>query len=127
MTTVSPFRNEPTTDFADAANQRAFRDALERVRGQLGRTYPLRIGGQAVEHSRTFDNLNPARPNEVIGRHVVAGPADVEAGIAAADRTFPSWAATPAADRAGVLFPGERLQPAHQSALRRRPASADTQ
>ena len=104
MTTPKPFRNEPTRNFSDPADQAAFRETLERVRQQLGRTYPLRIDGRDVSHSQTFDSVNPARPSEVIGTHIVATVEDVNAAVEAADRAFTSWSATATEVRVDLLF-----------------------
>src|SRR5207244_8301026 len=65
----SPFRHEPGLDFAAPAEHARFEEALARVRSQLGRTYPLVIGGREVARGETFASLNPARPAEVIGHH----------------------------------------------------------
>ena len=45
---LPPFRNEPLTDFTRPEARAAMRAALEEVRGQLGRSYPLAIGGREV-------------------------------------------------------------------------------
>jgi len=105
MTTLIPhFRNEPETDFSGSAAQADFRAALDRVRGQLGRRYPLVIGGHAVSHPETFDSINPAHPDQIVGTHVTATPEDVNAAVEAAERAFPAWSATPARERAELLF-----------------------
>ena len=109
ITSVPPFRNEPTTDLSEAGNQRAFREALERVRGQLGRSYPLRIGGRAVTRPETFTSINPAHPDQVVGTHAVATVEDVNAAVQAAESAFPAWSATPAERRAELLFRAAEL------------------
>ncbi|HVF44299.1 MAG TPA: hypothetical protein VM936_14850, partial [Pyrinomonadaceae bacterium] len=62
------FRNEPFTDFSNEENARAMREALGRVRSELGREYPLVIGGERVETGDILESLNPARKTEVVGR-----------------------------------------------------------
>ena len=42
------FRNEPLTDFTKEENAQAMRAAIETVKGQLGREYPLVIGGERI-------------------------------------------------------------------------------
>jgi 1-pyrroline-5-carboxylate dehydrogenase len=101
---IAPFVNEPATDFSDARARDAFGDALRRVRAEkLGRLYPLRIGDQAITHAEVFDSVNPARPAEVVGRHVVATADDVGAAVRAANQAFASWSMTSAQDRADLL------------------------
>ena len=45
---LNEFRNEPFTDFTQEANAQAMRDALAQVRSELGREYPLVIGGERI-------------------------------------------------------------------------------
>ena len=61
------FRNEPFTDFSKEENARAMREAVARVKSELGREYPLVIGGERIKTGRTFDSLNPANKTEVVG------------------------------------------------------------
>ncbi len=98
------FRNQPFTDFKTHENSRKMREALELVRGQLGREYDLIIGGQ---HRRTADKIrsvNPARPAEVVGVHQKAGAEQVEPAMQAALAAFASWSRTPVATRAALLL-----------------------
>ena len=69
-----PFSNEPLTDFACAENASAFQASLDRVRAQLGRTYPLVIGGEKIYTPETFDSINPANPSQIVGRMSKATP-----------------------------------------------------
>ena len=100
----SPFRHEPGLDFAAPEEDERFEEALARVRSQLGRTYPLVIGGTEVDRGETFASLNPARPAEVIGHHAAATLDDVDAAIAAAGEAFADWSQTHAEERAALLF-----------------------
>ncbi|MEI7554732.1 L-glutamate gamma-semialdehyde dehydrogenase [Candidatus Chlorohelix sp.] len=99
QTTLAPFKTEPGLDFTLPAEQQAFQAALESVRGKLGVTYPLWIDGKPVVHAETFSSVNPAHPDEIIAKHVVTRPEDVEAAIAAAEKTFPLWSATSIQER----------------------------
>src|SRR5881398_2854158 len=45
---LPPFRNEPLTDFTQESARAAMKTALADVTKQLGRTYPLVIGGKRV-------------------------------------------------------------------------------
>jgi RHH-type proline utilization regulon transcriptional repressor/proline dehydrogenase/delta 1-pyrroline-5-carboxylate dehydrogenase len=104
-TKPSPFRNEPPTDFARAENREAMRLALEKVRGQLGRRYPLVIGGNEVDTGlRSMDSVNPSQSSRVVGQVALASVQDAESAVAAARTAFPAWAATAVADRAAILM-----------------------
>src|SRR5215211_972256 len=99
-----PFRHEPSLDFSAPGQNDVFDEALERVRSGLGRTYPLVIGGDEVARNETFRSINPARPDEVVGRHAVATLDDVDAALAAAGDAFLTWSQTPISERASLLF-----------------------
>jgi len=61
------FRNEPFTDFTKEENAQAMRAALEKVKGELGREYPLVIGGERINTGDTLDSINPANRAQVVG------------------------------------------------------------
>ena len=104
-TKLPPFHNEPPTDFARAENRESMRRALDEVRTQLGRRYPLSIGGKEVDTgSRLLDSVNPSQSSRVVGQAALAGVEHAAAAVAAARSAFPAWAATPAADRAAILI-----------------------
>ncbi len=102
---IPPFRNEPTTDFARGENRDAMRRALEAVRGQLGKRYPLIIGGDEVDTGpRRLLSLNPSHNSRVVGETSQAGAEHADRAVAAARAAFPDWAATPCRDRAAILI-----------------------
>ncbi|MGC9198573.1 MAG: L-glutamate gamma-semialdehyde dehydrogenase [Acidobacteriaceae bacterium] len=101
---LPPFRNQAPTDFSSAENKRAMRQALDRIRVELGRTYDLIIGGSDLQTSTTFPSLNPANPSEVVGIHYHATTREADHAVEAAQRAFASWRKTPAADRAALLL-----------------------
>ena len=61
-----PFINEPLADFTRPENKQAQADAIEQVKSELGRTYPLIIGGKKISNEKTFASINPAQPNQVV-------------------------------------------------------------
>ncbi len=98
------FKNEPLTDFSDAANAERMQKALEKVRAQLGRTYPLIIDGKTHADGPTFDSINPANPDQVVGRFPKATVEQANQAIEAADRAFQGWSRVPARKRAEMVF-----------------------
>ena len=106
---LAPFRNEPTLDFTVAANRSAFADTLERMRGRLGREYPLWIGGEPVESGDFVQSWNPAHPDQLIGRHAAAGVEEVDRAVAAGWSAFPDWSRTPIEERAALLLRGAEV------------------
>ncbi len=101
---VGPFRNEPATDFSKPENVQAMRAAIEKVRAQLGREYPLIIGGKHVTTQDKIRSINPARPHELVGLFQKAGKEQVEPAMKAALKAFESWSRTPVEERAQLLF-----------------------
>ncbi|HEV3219807.1 MAG TPA: L-glutamate gamma-semialdehyde dehydrogenase [Candidatus Acidoferrales bacterium] len=99
-----PFRNELVLDFTKEENARRMREAIAQVRKELGREYPLVIGGQRMMTTEKIRSVNPAKPSEVVGIHQKAGMAQVEPAMQAALHAFETWSRTPWAERAAVLF-----------------------
>jgi len=98
------FRNESFTDFGREENARAMREALGRVRGELGRDYPLVIGGERIMTGRTFESFNPANKTQVVGRFQKATEELARLAVERASETFKTWSRTPAEERAALLF-----------------------
>src|SRR5215472_9908658 len=88
---VSPFRNEPATDFTNSENARRMRAALTKVGAELGREYDMVIGGRLIKTAEKIKSLNPARPSQVVGIFQSAGREHVEPAIQAATAAFASW------------------------------------
>ena len=98
------FRNEPFTDFSKEENAAAMQSAIERVRGQLGREYPLVINGERVVLDQKFESINPAKSTEVVGRFQHAGVPEGKLAVDAAYEAFKSWSKVPAKERIDLLF-----------------------
>ncbi|MGD8843078.1 MAG: proline dehydrogenase family protein [Gammaproteobacteria bacterium] len=97
------FPNEPVHRFTAASERAEFAAALAAVREQLGRDYPLVIGGQAMEGTGQITSTNPTHPAELIGHVAAAGRVQADAALAAAETAFPGWSRLSASDRAGYL------------------------
>jgi len=97
------FCSEPVYRFVDPAERQNFAKAIEQARSDLGRTYPLIIGGEERETGEVITSLNPAHPDEVVGQVASAGEAEAEAAQNAAELAFQSWSVLPATERAGYL------------------------
>jgi len=100
---VAGFCSEPVYRFVAPKEREGFAKAIEQVRSELGQSYPLIIGGQERETGQVIVSLNPARPDEVVGRVASAGEAEAEAAQNAAEHAFQSWSLLPFSERAGYL------------------------
>jgi RHH-type proline utilization regulon transcriptional repressor/proline dehydrogenase/delta 1-pyrroline-5-carboxylate dehydrogenase len=94
----SPFHNEPPIDFSRRHNRERFGEAVNGVRGEFKRQRGRHGSGAWLE------SVNPANPQEIIGRVRVTSIDEAEAAIDDAARYFPKWRDTPAPERAEVLF-----------------------
>ncbi|HEU5423829.1 MAG TPA: L-glutamate gamma-semialdehyde dehydrogenase [Nitrolancea sp.] len=98
------FSNEPSLDFSVEENRAAMRAALQEVEAQLGRRYPLVIGGERRETGEWIRSVNPGNLDQLVGEVAKARPQDVEDAVAAAAEAFKQWRTMPAEGRASVLF-----------------------
>ena len=98
-----PFRNEPLIDFKNPENARRMRDALAKVRAELGREYDIVIGNRLIKTNAKIKSVNPAHPSEVVGIFSEAGAEHVDAAVQAAARAFEGWKRTPVQERADFL------------------------
>src|SRR6266566_3023781 len=101
---ATPFKNEPITDFTRHENRQAQMEALEKVKLELGQTYPLIIGGEKITNEATFTSRNPSQPDQVIGYFSSATVEQVDAAVQSAAAAFETWKHVPAEERAGYLF-----------------------
>ncbi len=104
--TLDEFKNEPFTDFSKPENAAAMRAAIEKVRSELGREYPIVIAGEKVVLDAKFSSFSPSNKSEVIGVFS-EGDADtalVDQAIEAATSAFKSWRNVDPATRAEYLF-----------------------
>ncbi len=99
-----PYKNEPYLDWSDESNQKAMRAALGEVGNSLGKSYPLIIGGKAVETDREIPSVNPSNPSQVVGRVGRATEREADMALEAAIKTFDSWSKTGPEARARILL-----------------------
>lgn len=101
---TTEFRNEPFTDFAKEENAVVMRAAIEKVKRDLGREYPLVINGERINTDNKFDSINPANRTQVVGTFQKATKELANRAVETAHEAFKSWRATPAQDRIDLLF-----------------------
>jgi 1-pyrroline-5-carboxylate dehydrogenase len=98
------FRNEPFTDFTKEENAQAMRAALEKVKNELGREYPLVIGGERINTGDTLDSINPANRTQVVGTFHKATKELAGQAVETAAEAFKTWRNVPAEERAQLVF-----------------------
>ncbi|MCD4837674.1 L-glutamate gamma-semialdehyde dehydrogenase [Neobacillus sedimentimangrovi] len=85
-------------------NKKAFQDALAYVQSQLGKEYPIIIGGQEITTEEKITSINPANKEEIIGRVSMADQELAEKAMQAALTAFESWKKWRPEHRANILF-----------------------
>jgi len=101
---IPPFVNFPNVDFTVPAARANMLQALDKVRKDFGKTYPLVIGGKEVKTGETLDSYNPAKPSEIIGKVCQAGLKETQEALAIAKKAYLAWRDVEPAERAKVLF-----------------------
>jgi len=104
--TLDEFRNEPFTDFSKEENVAAIRAAIDKVRAELGREYPITIAGEKISLESKFTSNDPANKGQVVGVFS-EGDTDtslVEKAINAANEAFKTWRNVQPSERADYLF-----------------------
>ncbi|MDT8069282.1 MAG: L-glutamate gamma-semialdehyde dehydrogenase [Terriglobia bacterium] len=101
---LTPFKNEPLTDFSKEENARKMRAAIDKVRSQLGREYDLVIGGRRLKTNDKIKSINPAKPSEIVGMFQKAGVEHVEPAMQAAVKAYETWKNVPVEDRVQLLL-----------------------
>ena len=92
----APFRLTYATMFdPPEALHHSYERALAKLKTELGREYPLLIGGEARRAAEQFEDRSPINTDWVLGRFQKGGVADAKAAIAAARSAFPAWSALP--------------------------------
>lgn len=101
---VAPYQAEPSTDFKNTDTVKAFTKALNNVREELGKDYPLIIGGERVFTDDKIVSSNPANHQETIGRVSMATKEHVDLAMKEASEAFTIWSSWTPEARANVLF-----------------------
>ena len=99
-----PYKTEPLTDFSKEENRQAYREAIQKVQQELGKDYPLIIGGEKIVTEDKITSYNPAKKTEVVGTVSKATQKLAEKAMQVADETFKTWSKVDPAVRADILF-----------------------
>lgn len=100
---LPPFKNEPFLDFTDERNAEAMAAAVAKVETELGREYPLVIGGERIQTGDLLNSYNPSSFQQVVGRVHRATQELAAQSVRAANEAFQTWQRTTAEHRAAYL------------------------
>ena len=99
----SKFRNEPPADFARSEIRTAMQAALDRVKAEFGKSYPLVIDGRDIVTGEWVASVNPSHSAQIVGQVAKATAANAEQAIRSAKAAFPGWRDTSVEQRAAYL------------------------
>ncbi|HEX9794632.1 MAG TPA: L-glutamate gamma-semialdehyde dehydrogenase, partial [Planctomycetota bacterium] len=105
---ITPFTNEPFTDFSKEANVQAFQDALQRIEKRLPVVVRLWIDGKDEEGVGAFESLDPGQTSRVVANCAKGSRDEAVRAIAGANKAFPAWSAKSCTERADYLFRAAR-------------------
>ncbi|HWN98114.1 MAG TPA: L-glutamate gamma-semialdehyde dehydrogenase [Blastocatellia bacterium] len=88
---IPPFQNEPLTDFNNELNAAVMREAIANVESQLGREYPLIIGGKRYTTGDMLASPNPSNFNEIVGLVHKADTKLADKALDEATAAFHDW------------------------------------
>jgi 1-pyrroline-5-carboxylate dehydrogenase len=80
-----------------------FNEALEKLKGQLGKENGMIINNQDVFAAEKFEDRSPANTDVVLGLFQKGTESDAQAALAAARKAFPVWSHTPWQERVALL------------------------
>jgi len=83
---------------------KAYDEAVERVKGTLGKTHGLLIGGREIPAKETFADTSPSDTRVVLGRFASGTRADAQAAIASARKAYETvWRDLPWRERVAFI------------------------
>ncbi len=108
-TVLKPFENFPIIDFSDPEDEAKMREALKKVESELGKEYPIVIGGKEYETERKIKSINPSKYDQVVGIVSKAGRDLADKALEVAWETFKEWKRWPAWKRAEILLKASEI------------------
>ncbi|MBC8276639.1 MAG: L-glutamate gamma-semialdehyde dehydrogenase, partial [FCB group bacterium] len=96
---VEPYKTTPMTDFSNPKNREAMEKAIAKVKSELGREYPIVIGGEEIFSGETFKTIHPAGPPESGGVFAQGTQKPGLQTIAGGNEKFRGWEQVPADHR----------------------------
>ena len=101
---LTPFRNEPHTDFSLPANHQWMAKAIETAASQLGQHYPSPIPSPVKADGPELCSINPSNPEQIVARFPTIAPANLNTVVQAAQSRLNFWRAVTPQQRADILF-----------------------
>ncbi len=100
----TPYKNEPFSDFGDAAVSDELKAALSLVESRLGQEWPLVIGAQKVNSGEWLDSFDPGQSDRLVGRAAAGKAEHIDRAFDAAEAAYATWSAFSMEDRSRALM-----------------------
>jgi RHH-type proline utilization regulon transcriptional repressor/proline dehydrogenase/delta 1-pyrroline-5-carboxylate dehydrogenase len=100
----SPYEPEPVSEWRKSAVRAAFTVAVDQIASARVMDVPALVSGERVHTLATIDSVDPGQFERVVARSASCDRSHADAAVAVAVEQVERWRATPAFDRAGVLF-----------------------
>jgi len=85
------YKNEPYSSYKNPKDIANFQNAIKEVKKQLGKKYPLVIGGKKIETGDYLESINPSNLSEIIGYSAKAKQNEIDLAFDAANQAFKDW------------------------------------
>ena len=108
-TSFPPYQNEPLTDFSKEENKQAFEAAIEKVKKELGKSWPLVIGKNRIFTKEKITSTNPGNVDEMIGVVSRGNKEYAEKAMQEALQSYETWKTVKPEKRANYLFQAATL------------------
>src|SRR5881396_2390945 len=99
-----PFANEPHAELRRPHVRARLEASVVAAPARFAFEAPVLIDGRPVPTAAAIVSADPGQTSTVVCRSGRAGPDELVRALAAAERAWPAWRATPWAGRAAVLF-----------------------
>lgn len=99
-----PYKNEVYLDWSDEKNVSTMQAALKDVEGQLGKSYPLVIGGKRIETDGEISSVDPSNPSRIVGKLAAATEREADMALDVATGAFEYWSRTAPEARARIML-----------------------
>ncbi len=106
---IKPFENFPIIDFSNPEDERKMKEAIAKVESELGKEYPIVIGGHEYKTEDKITSINPGRYEEVVGYASKGTKELADKALEVAWETFKEWKKWPAWKRAEILLKASQI------------------
>ena len=106
---VPAFRNQKLIDWKNPLLRKKQLAAIEQIRTESGKEYPIVIGGERIILADKFTSTNPSKSSEAVGVFQRGDAAVAQRAMEAAVAAFSSWREVPYQKRSNYLFKAARL------------------